>query len=105
MIAGKFRVSFSLVFSRYFNLFNLVFPWGSPRAGVKEDFDLWTSVALVYGLFDPVGGSRHFVDRVIWPVGSFLNMFPLGGIYSDNIYDKSTVGKDSRSRAIILFCR
>ncbi|MGE0527830.1 MAG: ABC transporter permease subunit [Bdellovibrionales bacterium] len=93
VIVDKLAVSLQFGLAALVLIYLISIPLGISKA-VRDGshFDLWTSVALMVAYSVPPL-ILGILMRVYLAGGQFLDIFPLGELYSDNYFDLNTWGK------------
>ncbi|NJL24977.1 MAG: ABC transporter permease subunit [Calothrix sp. SM1_5_4] len=93
VILEKLPISLQFGLAALILIYAISIPLGIAKA-VREggQFDLWSSVVLMVAYSVPPL-ILGILLRVYLAGGQFLDIFPLGELYSDNYYDLSTWGK------------
>jgi microcin C transport system permease protein len=93
LIKEKLPVSMSLGLWMLLMSYAISIPLGIRKA-VKDGtaFDIWTSAIIIVGYAIP-GFLFAIILIVLFAGGSFFQIFPLRGLYSENVAEFSTFGK------------
>ena len=93
VIASRIPISLTFGLTGLFLTYLVCIPLGIQKAlRHNEPFDHWSSILIFLGYSIPAF-ALAVILIVLFGGGSFLNLFPVAGVVSDNFEDLSLVGK------------